>query len=128
MKPFNRKERTMWIVELLVVLFFIFLAGLIFVVCYASTISSNVGLINNPVLPRGEAIMTIMLTVAALIALICSIKTNAVLNAATFKSGMSACICVLGVAWLGTTFVAAHLEKINVLAVTLGFLIAPMVI
>jgi anaerobic C4-dicarboxylate transporter DcuA len=29
---------------------------------------------------------------------------------------MSACICVLGVAWLGTTFVAAHIEEINVLA------------
>ena len=94
----------------------IFLAGLIFVVCYASAISSSVGLIKNPVLPRDEAIMTIMLTVAALIALICKIKTNDVLNAATFKSGMSACICVLGVAWLGTTFVAAHLEQINVLA------------
>jgi anaerobic C4-dicarboxylate transporter DcuA len=39
-----------------------------------------------------------------------------VLGAATFKSGMSACVCVLGVAWLGTTFVAAHLEEINVIA------------
>jgi anaerobic C4-dicarboxylate transporter DcuA len=70
----------------------------------------------DPVLPRDEAIMTIMLTVAALIALVCKIKTNDVLNAPTFKSGMSACICVLGVAWLGTTFVAAHIEQINVLA------------
>jgi anaerobic C4-dicarboxylate transporter DcuA len=42
-----------------------------------------------------------------------------VLNAATFKSGMSACICVLGVAWLGTTFVAAHIKEINVLAANL---------
>jgi anaerobic C4-dicarboxylate transporter DcuA len=29
---------------------------------------------------------------------------------------MSACICVLGVAWLGTTFVTAHIEEINVFA------------
>jgi anaerobic C4-dicarboxylate transporter DcuA len=94
----------------------IFLLGLIFVVCYASAISSSVGLIKDPVLPRDEAIMTIMLTVAALIALICKIKTNDVLSAPTFKSGMSACICVLGVAWLGTTFVAAHIEQINVFA------------
>ncbi len=94
----------------------IFLLGLIFVVGYASAISKNVGLIEDPVLPRDYAIMTIMLTVASLIALICKIKTNDVLSAPTFKSGMSACICVLGVAWLGTTFVAAHLEQINMFA------------
>jgi len=94
----------------------IFLLGLIGVVAYATAISGNVGLINNPVLPRDHAIMTIMLTVATLIALICRINTNDVLNAATFKSGMSACVCVLGVAWLGTTFVSAHIEEINVFA------------
>ncbi|MDJ0802730.1 MAG: anaerobic C4-dicarboxylate transporter [Desulfobacterales bacterium] len=94
----------------------IFLLGLIFVVGYASAISDNVGLIEDPVLQRDHAIMTIMLTVAALIALVCKINTNDVLNAPTFKSGMSACICVLGVAWLGTTFVAAHLEEINMFA------------
>ena len=94
----------------------IFLVGLVFVVCYASAISGSVGLIKDPVLPRDEAIMTIMLTVAALIALLCKIKTNDVLNAPTFKSGMSSCICVLGVAWLGTTFVSAHIDQIIVLA------------
>ncbi len=94
----------------------IFLLGLIFVVGYASAISKNVGLIEAPVLARDHAIMTIMLTVASLIALICKIKTNDVLSAPTFKSGMSACICVLGVAWLGTTFVSAHLEQINMFA------------
>ncbi len=94
----------------------IFLLGLVFVVGYASAISDNVGLIKDPVLPRDHAIMTIMLTVASLIAMVCKIKTNDVLSAPTFKSGMSACICVLGVAWLGTTFVAAHLEEINMFA------------
>jgi anaerobic C4-dicarboxylate transporter DcuA len=29
---------------------------------------------------------------------------------------MSSCVCVLGVAWLGTTFVSAHLEEINLFA------------
>jgi anaerobic C4-dicarboxylate transporter DcuA len=94
----------------------IFLAGLIFVVCYATAISSSVGLIKDPVLPRDEAIMTVMLAVATIIALVCKINTGDVLNAATFKSGMSACVCVLGVAWLGTTFVSAHLKEITVLA------------
>ncbi|MEA1946972.1 MAG: anaerobic C4-dicarboxylate transporter [Thermodesulfobacteriota bacterium] len=94
----------------------IFLFGLICVVFYATAISGSVGLIKDPVMPRDEAIMTVMLAVATLIAMACKIKTNNVLDAPTFKSGMSACVCVLGVAWLGTTFVAAHLEQINILA------------
>jgi len=94
----------------------IFLLGLIGVVFYATAISSSVGLIKNPVMPRDEAIMTAMLAVASLIAMVCRINTNSVLDASTFKSGMSACVCVLGVAWLGTTFVSAHLEQISVFA------------
>ncbi len=94
----------------------IFLIAIIAVVCYAMAISSTVGLIENPVLKRDAAIMTFMLAAATAIALFCKIDCNKVLSAATFKSGMSACICVLGVAWLGTTFVAAHIEEINILA------------
>ena len=94
----------------------IFLIAIIAVVCYAMAISSTVGLIEDPVLERDAAIMTFMLAAAAAIALFCKIDCNQVLNAATFKSGMSACVCVLGVAWLGTTFVAAHIDEINVFA------------
>jgi anaerobic C4-dicarboxylate transporter DcuA len=94
----------------------IFLIAIIAVVCYAMAISSTVGLIKDPVLKRDAAIMTFMLAAAAAIALFCKIDCNKVLNATTFKSGMSACVCVLGVAWLGTTFVSAHLEEINVFA------------
>lgn len=94
----------------------IFLIAIIAVVCYAMAISSTVGLIEEPVLKRDAAIMTFMLTAATLIGLFCKIDCNQVLSAATFKSGMSACVCVLGVAWLGTTFVAAHLDEINVFA------------
>jgi anaerobic C4-dicarboxylate transporter len=36
--------------------------------------------------------------------------------ASTFKSGMSACVCVLGVAWLGDTFVKAHIADIQTVA------------
>ena len=94
----------------------IFLIAIIAVVCYAMAISSNVGLIKDPVLKRDAAIMTFMLGAATFIALFCKIDCNKVLSAATFKSGMSACICVLGVAWLGTTFVTAHIEEINIFA------------
>jgi anaerobic C4-dicarboxylate transporter DcuA len=86
------------------------------VVFYATAISDTVGLITEPVLARDHAIITFMLAAATLITLFCKIDAKNILNAATFKSGMSACICVLGVAWLGTTFVTAHMDEINVFA------------
>lgn len=76
----------------------LFLIGIVAVVLYATAISPTVGLIDNPVLPRNEAIVVFMLTVATLICLTCKANTSEILNASTFKSGMSACICVLGVA------------------------------
>lgn len=94
----------------------IFGIAIICVVAYATAISPTVGLIKKPILARDHAIITFMLAAASLIALFCKVKTNNIVNAATFKSGMSACICVLGVAWLGTTFVSAHLKEINVFA------------
>jgi len=94
----------------------IFGVAIFCVVFYATAISKTVGLITEPILARDHAIITFMLTAAALITLFCKIDAKNILNAPTFKSGMSACICVLGVAWLGTTFVAAHMDEINVFA------------
>ncbi|MET3076624.1 anaerobic C4-dicarboxylate transporter [Pantoea leporis] len=94
----------------------LFLIGIAAVVLYATAISDSVGLISNPVLPRNEAIVVFMLTVATLICLTCKVDTGEILSASTFKSGMSACICVMGVAWLGDTFVKAHLNNIQALA------------
>ncbi|WP_370894476.1 anaerobic C4-dicarboxylate transporter [Janibacter sp. GXQ6167] len=91
----------------------IFLIGLLAVMSYATIISDKVGLIEEPVMARDQAIIAFMLSTAALIVLLCKVETTAILSASTFKSGMSACICVLGVAWLGTTFVAAHEEQIK---------------
>lgn len=91
----------------------LFLIGIVAVVFYATAISDAVGLISNPVLPRNEAIVVFMLTIAALICLSCKVDTAKILSASTFKSGMSACICVLGVAWLGDTFVKAHIVEIQ---------------
>lgn len=91
----------------------IFVATIVIVVCYATAISDTVKLIENPTLGRNEAIMSFMLLAAALIALFAKINTSEVLNSSTFKSGMSACICVLGVAWLGDTFVTGHIDSIK---------------
>ncbi|ATA25587.1 C4-dicarboxylate ABC transporter [Brenneria goodwinii] len=97
----------------------LFLLGIIAVVFYATAISDTVQLIADPVLPRNEAIVVFMLTIATLICLACKIDTGKVLTASTFKSGMSACVCVMGVAWLGDTFVKAHITDIQDTAGTL---------
>jgi anaerobic C4-dicarboxylate transporter DcuA len=97
----------------------IFLTAIATVMIYATAISEKVGLIVNPVLPRNSAIMVIMLTAAAAITIICKLDASKISNAATFKSGMSACVCVLGVAWLGDTFVSNHIDEIKGFAGTL---------
>ena len=97
----------------------IFLAAIVAVVLYATLISDKVGLIQNPVLPRNEAIMVFMLSAATLICLLCRIDTGKITSTATFKSGMSACICILGVAWLGDTFISAHIEDIKAVSGTI---------
>ena len=60
--------------------------------------------------------MSIMLTIGALIVMICKIDVDKIPLQSTFRSGMTACICVLGVAWLGDTFVSNHTEEIKGLA------------
>ena len=94
----------------------IFLIGVLCVVFYASAISPAVGLIKNVVVPRDAAIMSLMLTVGALITILCKVKLGDVAGTSVFKSGMVACICVLGVAWLGDTFVAGHTNEIKAFA------------
>jgi len=92
---------------------YIFITAIVSVVLYAAAISGSIGLIENPALGRNEAIMTFMLTAAAAIVVITKIDASKISTASTFRSGMTACICVLGVAWLGSTFVNAHVADIK---------------
>ncbi|WP_028024506.1 anaerobic C4-dicarboxylate transporter [Enterovibrio calviensis] len=98
---------------------YIFLTAIVLVVAYAAAISGSIGLIENPTLGRNEAIMTFMLAAASLIVLTTGIDASKIAAAPTFRSGMTACVCVLGVAWLGSTFVNAHVEGIKEVAGTL---------
>ncbi|GAB94188.1 anaerobic C4-dicarboxylate transporter DcuA [Kineosphaera limosa] len=91
----------------------VFLVGLVAVMGYATAISDRVGLIEDPVMGRDQAIIAFMLTIAAVTVLLARIAPSDILSASTFKSGMSASICVLGVAWLGTTFVQAYTDDIE---------------
>lgn len=86
--------------------------GVLLVMIYAMAVSESVGLIPNPPFPRNAAIMIIMLAVALLIGIFCKIQVDEVSSQSTFKGGMSAAVCILGVAWLGNTFVNGHIEEI----------------
>lgn len=94
----------------------IFLAAIVIVMVYATLISDQVGLIQNPTVPRNEAIMAIMLGAAAAILLATRTTAAEILNTQVFRSGMSASVCVLGVAWLGTTFINHYIEDIQAIA------------
>lgn len=113
----------------------IFITGVICVVLYATLISD---LIRLPIvaslqaasadsavaafllpafeqlkLARDGAIMSFMLLIATLIVIRCKLNTSELADTPTFKSGMTACICVLGVAWLGNTFVAGYSAQLE---------------
>ena len=91
----------------------IFLIGVIAVVLYASAISPAVGIVDPVIVGRDAAIMGIMLTIGTLITVMCKIHVDDIASCSVFKSGMVACVCVLGVAWLGNTFVAGHTKEIT---------------
>ncbi len=65
---------------------------------------------------RDQAIMGFLLAAAALITWLCKVEPSKILDTSVFKSGMTACICVFGVAWLGNTFVAGHEASIKEVA------------
>ena len=105
-KPKDGAKASVWI----------FLVAIVIVMLYATIISDQIGLIENPTVPRNEAIMAIMLSAAAAILLITKSRAAEVLNTQVFRSGMSASVCVLGVAWLGTTFINHYIEDIQNIA------------
>ena len=90
-----------------------FLVAILLVVIWATITSDNVGLITDPTLPRNEAIMSIMLLAATVIVVVTKIPAGEILGTQVFRSGMSACVCVLGVAWLGTTIINDNIESIE---------------
>lgn len=94
----------------------LFVLGLVMVIGYAILISDPVGWIHDPPLTPNQAILITMLSVATLITLLCQVKGQAIIASDTFKAGMSACVCILGVAWLGDTLISNHLEAIQEVA------------
>ena len=92
----------------------IFLAALVLVVAYATVTSQEVGIISNPPMSSTLAIMTIMLTTAAVICLVARKPTASIASQDTFRAGMTATICIMGLAWLGNAFVEHYEGAISV--------------
>lgn len=91
----------------------IFGAALVLVVIYASLISKEIKVIKNPPLDSTSAIMVIMLTAAALICVVAKKPTAAIASQDTFRAGMVAAICIIGLAWLGNMFVSNYMGDIK---------------
>ncbi|MGG8271734.1 anaerobic C4-dicarboxylate transporter family protein [Klebsiella sp. 141161] len=85
----------------------IFIVGLV-VLCYAIVTSPKLGLITDPVMSSGQARVGVMLGVALLILVSCRVNVQKVPSGSVFKTGMTSCICILGVAWLGSTFMDSN--------------------
>ncbi|WP_313556344.1 anaerobic C4-dicarboxylate transporter, partial [Miniimonas arenae] len=94
----------------------IFVVGLVAVLTYAVLTSERVGLVDPPAMNGAAARVAAMLTVALAILVLCRGDVKEIPSASTFKVGMTACTCILGVAWLGSTFVNNHSELIGELA------------
>lgn len=91
----------------------VFGVALLLVMTYATLISDSVAVITTPPLGRDAAIMTFMMAAGLIILLMTKTNPAKMSSQSTFKGGMSAASCILGVAWLGNTFVNGHLDEIK---------------
>lgn len=87
---------------------FFFIAGLVIVLAYAIAVSPKLGLIAHPTLDSGQSRIAVMLAVALCITAFCQVNVHGIPATAVFKTGMTSCICILGVAWLGSTFMDSN--------------------
>nr|WP_204399765.1 anaerobic C4-dicarboxylate transporter [Arcanobacterium pluranimalium] len=91
----------------------VFMIALLLAVVYATAASKQIGLISNPPMEASAAIMVIMLSCAAIICFVAKIPAQSIPDQSTFKAGMTASICILGVAWLGNMFVNNYMDAIK---------------
>ena len=91
----------------------VFIGAVLIICVYAILISDNVSLIANPTVDRTAGIMAIMLAAGAVICLVSRCQVADILKSSTFKAGMNAAVCIIGVAWLGTVYVNGHMTTIQ---------------
>lgn len=87
----------------------IFGAALLLAVAYAILADT---VLTDPTIDLNGAIMGVMLLAGLLIVVLCKVDPGAILGQQTFRSGMSAAVCIVGVAWLGKVFIDGHTDAI----------------
>ncbi|MEM9326812.1 MAG: anaerobic C4-dicarboxylate transporter family protein, partial [Bacteroidota bacterium] len=95
---------------------FLFVTSILIIVLYATLTSKNMGLLTDPPISTNQTIMAVMLTCGLIIMLTCGPNVKQIPAMGTFKAGTTAAVCVLGVAWLGDTFIGHNLEEIKLVA------------
>lgn len=90
-----------------------FLVALVVVVGYATVSSEEVGVLTKPPMTSSAAIMLIMLTTAMIICMMSREDVKQLTTQTTFRAGMSAAICILGLAWLGNMFVNNYMDVLT---------------
>ncbi|RVS75935.1 anaerobic C4-dicarboxylate transporter, partial [Citrobacter freundii] len=89
----------------------IFLVGVIFVVCMLLFKS----VIGHAINSRDLIIIT-MFVVSTLIVFICKLDMKELKNTPIFKSGAESLVVVLGIVWLSSTLIGAHIDEIKIQA------------
>lgn len=89
----------------------IFLSGVIFVVCML--LFKNI--IKHSINSRDLIIIT-MFIISTLTVCYCKLDIKEIKNTALFKSGTESLVVVLGIVWLSSTIIGAHLEEIKYVA------------
>ncbi|WP_087026825.1 anaerobic C4-dicarboxylate transporter family protein [Thaumasiovibrio subtropicus] len=74
---------------------------------------------DGKVMGMAHTIEIVMLTVAALIILVCKPDGNKITQGSVFHAGMRAIVAIFGIAWLGDTLTAAYLEEVKVAVSTI---------
>ena len=90
----------------------IFLAAVLLIIVYATISSKQLGIMSDPPMDATSAIMLIMLTCAAVICLVSRHQVAQITTEPTFRAGMSAAICIMGVAWMGNVFFHTYQDTI----------------
>lgn len=91
----------------------LFLLGVVGVVIYVIINSLSMGLVEKLLMNIINVILIIMFSVVILIIVICKVDIDNIFNFSIFKVGMSVCICILGVVWLGDIFVFNNIDWIK---------------
>lgn len=91
----------------------IFVVALVLAVAYATVSSKELGIWENPPMGSTAAIMIIMMTAAAVICLVAKKPMGTIPQQDTYRAGMTAAVCIIGLAWLGNTFVNHYADQIS---------------